>query len=138
LDEIAELLSTTPGAVKSALHRARGRLAALVHEGSSAEGPSSALLDRFLAAFDARDAKALSALLLETVTVEVPGVGGGRGRVQTWVDVSVAYPPDRLAVARVAGETVVMMFEAGETGEALTDVLRLEGGEGRIAKITDY
>jgi RNA polymerase sigma-70 factor (ECF subfamily) len=138
LEEIAELLSTTPNAVKSALHRARGRLAAPAEESNGAGGPSPALLERFLAAFDARDAKALSALLLETVTVEVPGVGGGRGRVQTWVDVSVAHPPDRIALAAVEGETVVLMFEISDEGNALTDVLRLEEIEGRIAKITDY
>ena len=137
LDEIAELISTTPGAVKSALARARRRLAGPAH-GETREGPSAALLDRFLAAFDARDAKALSALLLETVTVEVPAVGGGRGRVQTWVDVSVAYPPDRVAVVTIEGERVVLFFEAADDGEALCDVLRLEELDGRIAKITDY
>ena len=137
LDEIAELISTTPSAVKSALARARGPLAS-PGERKPREGPSVALLDQVLAAFDARDVKALSALLLETVTVEVPAVGGGRGRVQTWVDASIAYPPDRLAVETVEGETVVLCFEAAAGGEALCDVLRLEELDGRIAKITDY
>jgi len=138
LDEIAELLSTTPGAVKSALARARGRRATPTDPEGGAGQPSPALLDRFIAAFDARDARALSALLLETVTVEVPGVGGGRGPVQTWVDISIGHPPDRLAVATVEGEVVVLMFEAAGGGEVLIDVLRLEEEDGRVAKITDY
>jgi RNA polymerase sigma-70 factor (ECF subfamily) len=136
LEEIGELLPTTPGAVKSALHRARARLS----EPTAIERdtPSAALVDRFLAAFDARDAKVLSALLLETVTVEVPGVGGGRGGVQAWVDISIAYPPDRMSVATLHGEVVVLCFDE-ESGRALlTDVLRLEEVDGRVAKITDY
>ena len=85
-----------------------------------------------------RTFKALSALLLETVTVEAPGVGGGRGKVQTWVDISVAHPPDRLAVATIEGEVAVLMFQARDGGESLFDVLRLEEIEGHIAKLTDY
>ena len=70
--------------------------------------------------------------------MEVPGVGGGRGPVQTWVDISIGHPPDRLAVATVEGEVVVLMFEAAGGGEVLIDVLRLEEEDGRVAKITDY
>ncbi|HEY2902669.1 MAG TPA: sigma-70 family RNA polymerase sigma factor [Polyangia bacterium] len=72
LDEIAESLGTTVGAVKAALHRGRGKLA----EDSAPEtatAPVPAVLDAFCAAFNAGDIDRLTALLLDTAVVEVVG-----------------------------------------------------------------
>src|SRR5262245_38434983 len=50
LEEIADLLATTTGAVKAALHRARGRLREPDSAAASRRSvPSAALLDRFIA-----------------------------------------------------------------------------------------
>src|SRR5215471_8667448 len=72
LDEIAESLGTTVGAVKAALHRGRGKLA----EDPAPEtttAPVPAALDAFCAAFNAGDLDRLTALLLDKAVVEVVG-----------------------------------------------------------------
>src|SRR5258706_4068558 len=52
LDETAALLTTTPGAIKAALHRGRGKL--VEPEAVTSPGPSS-VLDAFCDAFNAHD-----------------------------------------------------------------------------------
>lgn len=71
LEEVALALSTSVGAVKAALHRARGKLTE--PELEAARTPVPAVLDAFCAAFNARDLERLTALLLDTASVEVVG-----------------------------------------------------------------
>src|SRR5262249_34810791 len=73
LEETAEALSTTVGAVKAALHRARGKLAE-PERADQAAAPPPAVLDAFCAAFNARDLDRVTALLLESAVVEFPGL----------------------------------------------------------------
>jgi len=72
LEEIAETLSTTAGAVKAALHRGRGKLVAL--EPAEPRAPAPAVLDAFCQAFNARDLDRLAALMLDTATAEIVGI----------------------------------------------------------------
>jgi RNA polymerase sigma-70 factor (ECF subfamily) len=72
LDETAEALSTTVGAVKAALHRGRGKLVEQP-PGEEVRVPAPAVLDAFCQAFNAGDVERLTALLLDTSTVEVVG-----------------------------------------------------------------
>ena len=137
LEEIAELLSTSVGAVKSALHRGRERLRASPPS-LAGETPSAVLVDRFVAAFNARDSTALAGLLLETVTVEVPGVGGGRGNVQIWVEKSIEHAPDRVERREHGGETLVLYLARDGGTDVLCDVVRLEEADGRIGRLIDY
>ena len=71
LHEIAEILSTSTGAVKAALHRGRGKLVAPDPE--VVRTPAPGVLDAFCAAFNARDLDRLTALLLDHAAVEVVG-----------------------------------------------------------------
>src|SRR5258706_9994138 len=74
LEEIADLLATTVGAVKAALHRGRGRLREPEGAPSSRRPvPSSALLDRFIALCKAEDVPGLLGLMLESGSAENPG-----------------------------------------------------------------
>jgi RNA polymerase sigma-70 factor (ECF subfamily) len=73
LEEIAQILSTSVGAVKAALHRGRGKLAEPSAEHEAARVPAPGVLDAFCAAFNARDLDRLAALLLDQATVEVVG-----------------------------------------------------------------
>src|SRR2546430_15174022 len=71
LEEIADLLATTTGAVKAALHRGRDRLRE--PEGAAASRrpvPSPELLDRFIERYNAKDVKGLVALMLESGSTE--------------------------------------------------------------------
>ncbi|HTJ47188.1 MAG TPA: RNA polymerase sigma factor, partial [Kofleriaceae bacterium] len=72
LDEIAIALATTVGTVKSALHRARGKLAEDPPRAEVAK-PAPKVIDAFVSAFNAGDLDRLTALLLDTSAVEVVG-----------------------------------------------------------------
>ena len=138
LEEIAAMLSATPGAVKAALHRGRGKL----REKAAAPPArthlaSTALIDKFIAAFNARDVKAITALLLESVTYEPQGVGGERGKRGIWLNV----PVPAIVVAErhvVDGETVVAFTFVAKSVKRLGGLERLEEVEGMISRIINY
>ena len=149
IDEVADILSTTPGAIKSALHRARE---GLQETGNVARpnprGPSKELLDKFVAAFEARDVNAVTGLMLENVTLEVPGVGGERGKAMVWVRSSMDLPspnnpnpPQRNWVSEAVkyqGEWIVAIWQAPRSASILAGVNRFEEDDGRIARIWEY
>jgi RNA polymerase sigma-70 factor (ECF subfamily) len=135
LAEIAEMLGTTTGAVKSALHRARSRLA-VSQAAKTAPRVSRALVDRFVAAFNAHDVPGVTALLLEGVEIEVFGVGGGRGKKGVWVEKTLGDPRERVECREIEGEPVVAHFAGG--GRGLTSVTRLEELEAGVSRILDY
>lgn len=100
LDEIAEALTTTPNAVKAALHRGRGKL--VDDPAADDRVPTPAALDAFITAFERRDLDAVRRLLLETSTVEVVGVTteyGRDGRI-VW---GMMFGSERLAEAATRG-----------------------------------
>jgi RNA polymerase sigma-70 factor (ECF subfamily) len=72
LEEIAAVLETTPNAVKAALHRGRERLAEA--PARTERAPAPGVLESFTRAFNARDLEALTALLLDTASVEIVGL----------------------------------------------------------------
>jgi RNA polymerase sigma-70 factor (ECF subfamily) len=72
LEEIAEMLATTVGAVKAALHRGRGKLEEPTLAADASAPPP--VLNAFCAAFNARDIDGLTRLLLEHVTLDFPGL----------------------------------------------------------------
>ncbi|MGE0403292.1 MAG: sigma-70 family RNA polymerase sigma factor [Kofleriaceae bacterium] len=78
LDDIADLLSTTRGAIKAALHRGRGKLAD--PEEPAPNPVEKSVLDALCAAFNARDLDRVASLLLESAVVEYPGVVVEYGR----------------------------------------------------------
>jgi len=140
--EIAAVLSTTEGAVKSALHRARGRLEPdpvtgepPVPRGAPA---SPALIAAFVAAFNDRDLAALTALLLEHVDIEVQGVGGERGRQATWVANSLAAPRARAEAIEIDRTPCVAHFIDRPDGRTLASLSRLEEADGQVARIQSY
>jgi RNA polymerase sigma-70 factor (ECF subfamily) len=151
LDEIADMLCTSSGGVKSALHRGRARLVELQSKNEPyRHAPSQELVDRFVDAFNAKDIPRLTALLLEDVSIEVQGAGGGRGRRAAthkeygWIPSSMGLsnkPADlsRRVESRIyRGEPILLAFRKTESGEALEEVWRLEANDGLVARIRDY
>ena len=154
LEETALVLETTIGAIKAALHRARARLREAEGETPSRRpAPSTALVDRFVEAFNARDRAGLLALVLDTAAVDMVGCGLQYGREalegeQSWFrgaldghpewPAEFAFESQRLERAVVAGEPVALYFRTRRGREALEQVLRLEELEGRVARIRDY
>ncbi|MGN6107095.1 MAG: RNA polymerase sigma factor [Kofleriaceae bacterium] len=156
IEEVAEALSTTPNAVKAALHRGRGKL---VDEPLAEDRvPTPAALDAFVAAFEQRDLAAVTALLLDTSTVEVVGVTteyGKQGKIAwgmmfgserlaesvgveaRFVQGALPTPPRReLRVHR--GEPIVLAWYAHADGEYVRAIDRVELDGDRIARLRNY
>lgn len=137
LQEIADQLYTSVGAVKAALHR--GREAIRAPNPEPREGQPRALVDAFVDAYNAQDLDRLLSVVTEQVTIDVLGVGGGRGMNPDngWA-AFVLTQPVRAEVRSLDGEDVVAILFRTPDGELLCEVLRLEGDEGRVARIIDY
>jgi RNA polymerase sigma-70 factor, ECF subfamily len=145
LEQIAEILATSVGTIKSALHRGRAELQKpLTVTRERRRKPSRELLDQFVDAFNRRDAPRVAALLLEQVSIEVQGVGGERGRGANWIRFAMSgYAGDRtdrhwLECRELAGEPLVIHLTGTESDPILEEVWRFEEDEGKIARIKDY
>jgi RNA polymerase sigma-70 factor (ECF subfamily) len=141
LEEIAAILSTSVGAVKAALHRGRGKLADQRRNATPMRGNpvSRDLVDRFIAAFNARDIAAVTALLSDTVVYEARGVGGEMGHGATWIAVSIDRPANVVSERHVfEGEQIVAGVVAGNGGKRLVGVSRLEEADRRISRHIGY
>jgi RNA polymerase sigma-70 factor (ECF subfamily) len=162
LEEAAEALSTTVGAVKAALHRARGKLVEPPQEEPIAPAPP--MLDAFCAAFNAGDIDRLTALLLDTASVEVVGATTrygqeaarrtvlygmlfGVARMAT-ADVNggmeprfiqgVVPTPPRVEARAHRGGWVLLHWYAHRDGEAVRALTRLQIDGDRVAHLQNY
>ena len=150
LEEVAQALETSIGAVKAALHRARKRLsqskAAANSETPTAGGPSAALLDRFVERFNARDLSGMVALMLEDATVEIVGLSLEHGQEAIGRKSGTLYhtlfvDADDLRQAErrdFMGEQIVLLFYSNEGKERVGDVLRFGERDGRITGFRYY
>lgn len=154
LEEIADVLRTTVGAVKAALHRGRCRLDE--PEGGAASQrprPSVALVDRLITLYAAADVAGLVALMLDGGSVENVGCGLEFGRENFpskagWFHHAVfghpewpaelQYSSSRLERAELDGEPIVLGFTTRRGREALEQVLRIDEEGGRIARLRGY
>lgn len=161
--EIAEMLETTEGAVKAALHRARGTLAASrarEREANAADGagaapprpaseiaaddtPSPALVARYLDAFNRRDPDAVAALLDERCVIDIVGEAEERGRAmsrQSSLAEWAADPaPQTAERAWLFGREVVLVFTStAEAPRVLSWLITLRGTSDRILGQRQY
>jgi RNA polymerase sigma-70 factor, ECF subfamily len=154
LEEIADLLATTTGTVKSALHRGRERLRE--PEGGAASrrpAPSPQLLDRFIERYNAKDVKGLIALMLDGAAAENVGnsvhigldpAAGTPHFLYKVVHGHAEWPAEfqrdaaRLERVEFEGEPIVLAFATRRGREALYAVMRFEEHDGRIARIRSY
>jgi hypothetical protein len=130
--------------VKTALHRGREKLSAArdgEHAPPRMARASKALLDKFDAAFASRDLEQITALLLETVSYEVQGVGQERGRKGIWIGIALnnfANPAVRGELRQVEGEWCGCGIYSAEGKEYLVGLVRYEESDGKIARIFNY
>ncbi|MEY4544930.1 MAG: hypothetical protein RL685_1125 [Pseudomonadota bacterium] len=163
LEEVAEVLSTSPGAVKHALHRARGKLEQ-AQEPAPAQVPAPGVLDAFCAAFNAGDVDRLAALLLDSASVEVvgattlygpeaarrtvlPGMLFGARRMAT-ADVNggiearfmlgVLPSAPRVEAREHRGEWIVLHWYQHQDGEFVRAITRIEAEADRVARLRNY
>jgi RNA polymerase sigma-70 factor, ECF subfamily len=160
LDEVAEVLGTTAGAVKAALSGGRGKLADPDPAARPQADPPPAVLDAFCQAFNARDLGRLTALLLDTSTVEVVGATteyGRKGRIlggmlfgskwladPTWKGIDpglrtgVLPDPPRGELRSHRGELLLLSFYAHTDGEAVRGITRLETEGEHVVHLRNY
>lgn len=162
LDEIAEALSTTTGAVKAALHRGRGKLLELPAE--PARAPAPRVLDAFCEAFNAGDIDRVTSLLLDTVAVEVVGATTQYGpeAARRTVLHGMLFGVARMATADVnggmearfmqgvlpsaprveavahRGDWVLLHWYAHRDGEAVRAITRIQPDGDRVARLQNY
>jgi RNA polymerase sigma-70 factor (ECF subfamily) len=144
LEEIAEALSTTTGAIKAALHRGRAKLVAPEPEHAAPVAP--AVLDAFCDAFNARDLDRLTALLLDTTTLEYPGfkIEYGAEAVRAGSLSGTLFgcpdgdheppPPPRCELRAHRGETIFLWW----SGDEVHAVVRVELDGDKIARLRNY
>jgi RNA polymerase sigma-70 factor (ECF subfamily) len=160
LKEIAEILGTTEGAVKSALHRGRKMLEASeesveleARTSSIRRVPSEELIDRFVSAYNAADLEGLTSLVLANASVEIVGCMLQSGPEaldgeKSWFVNSLGGHPEwpvefhfeaqRAQCAELEGERIVLVFRTRAGEEALEAVVRLEEEEGRVRRLRTY
>jgi RNA polymerase sigma-70 factor, ECF subfamily len=154
LDEIATVLSTSTGAVKSALHRGRERLREPQEGGAALRpAPSAELVDRFVKLYQARDKDGLVAMMLDAGQVENVGCSLEFGRDEFerdtgWFHHAVSghpeWPPEfqyesaRLVRALFEEEPIALGLVVRRGREALEQVLRFEECYGGIARLRGY
>jgi RNA polymerase sigma-70 factor (ECF subfamily) len=144
LEETALTLATTPGAIKAALHRGRSKLTAPEIDEPVAVAP--AVLDAFCAAFNARDLDRLTGLLLDSASMEFPGVmveyGAATLRASSLHNTLFGCPdghyqpadPPRCELRAHRGEHIFLWW----VGDAVDAVVAVEIAEGRIASLRNY
>lgn len=162
LDEIADALATTRGAVKAALHRGRGKLAAPGDE-APARVPARGVIDAFCAAFNAGDLEALTALLLDAATVEIVGVvteygpeaakdpytGSLAGTLAPiTLDERGGVPPELLAgyhpkspraeIRAYRGAPILLFWYDHDDGPFVRTVMTVETAGDRVAVLRNY
>jgi len=142
LEEISALLDLSVAAVKSALHRGRERLRALVAESAAASKPAaprpvSAELARYVALFNARDWDGVRAMLAEDVRVDVVArvrKSGAAGRVYfTTYDSLHNW---RFAPAWLEEREVIAVYRPDAAEPAY--IIDLDWQNGKITSIRDY
>jgi RNA polymerase sigma-70 factor (ECF subfamily) len=154
LEDIAGMLGTTVGAVKAALHRGRTRLRVPEDETTPRRPPpSTALIDRFVAAYTAADIPGLVGLMLDKGSVENVGCSVAVGRAAFerkpgWFEGLVyghpewppqfAYESARVERREFHGEPLILGFCTRRGREALESIIRLEEHDGRNARIRAY
>ena len=144
LEEVAETLATSTGAIKAALHRGRAKLVAPEPEEATPVAP--AVLDAFCDAFNARDLERLTALLLETTTLEYPGFkieyGAQAVRAGSLQGTLFGCPegahepalPTRCELRCHRGESIFLWW----SGDEVHAVVRVEVAGDRIARLHNY
>jgi RNA polymerase sigma-70 factor (ECF subfamily) len=142
LEEIADLVGSTVGAVKAALNRGRAKLSARPERSAPSaarDADAARILHLYVERFNLRDWDRLRELIAADARLEVadryagplggsPYFGNYEGRTAPW----------RLAAGEVDGELAVIVLGGEANAWVPRAAVRLELAEGRIERIVDY
>jgi RNA polymerase sigma-70 factor, ECF subfamily len=142
LEEIAELVDSTVGGVKAALHRGRSKIKASPAPRKPAGTASPELvqlLGLYVERFNRRDWQGMRELISADARLTVTGRYEGRlldspyfSRYEQWPE------PLELALGEVDGEPTVIVLERVAEAWRPRAPVRIEVVDRRIARITDY
>lgn len=142
LEEIAELVDSTVGGVKAALHRGRARLPASAERAASRparDADAARLLHLYVERFNRRDWDGLRELIADDARLRVADRYAGRFADAPYFFNYQRWPvPWRLAVGEVDGEPVIVNLLQGADGSQTRTVVRLETSGNRVTRIADY
>ena len=143
LEEIAELVDSTVGGVKAALHRGRAKIKKVSKAPiklQAAENPELVqLLDLYVEGFNRRDWDGLRELISADARLKVVDRFTGRLDESGYFGVYERWPfAWKMAVGEVDGETVVIMLRRGVDTWTPHSIVRLEVVNQRVERITDY
>jgi RNA polymerase sigma-70 factor (ECF subfamily) len=140
LEETASITDSTVGSVKAALHRGRSKLEAADAAPAARMAPRDrAIVERYLAAFNARDWNAVLALLGDDARLEIVGVTEGRFEDACYfINYGKRPWPWRLALALVDGVEAIVQFRENDGAWRPHAIVRVDVEDGRITKIRDY
>jgi RNA polymerase sigma-70 factor (ECF subfamily) len=154
LEETADVLETTVGAVKSALHRGRTRLQEEDFEtGTRRTRPSRKVVDQFVERLQAKDKAGLLALVLENAPAENVGSSYQFGAemhqgTSSWFEGATSEHPDWpdwlkwdatiVKAAEYEGENIVLIFHTRDGVDYLEIVVRLEEEDLMVSSLRSY
>jgi RNA polymerase sigma-70 factor (ECF subfamily) len=143
LEEIAELVDSTVGGVKAALHRGRSRLPASPEPGAprrAKNADEARLLHLYVERFNRRDWDGLRELIAADARLRVADRFTGSVGESPYFGRYEGWPvPWRLAVGEVDGEPVVVILMNRGTEEWKPEaVVRLEVTDRHVTRIADY
>jgi RNA polymerase sigma-70 factor (ECF subfamily) len=142
LEEIADLVDSTVGGVKTALNRGRSKLVARPTGAPATRGPASddaELLRLYVERFNQRDWAGLRELISADARLVVADRFVGPLTRSPYFGNYERLPVSwRLAVGEVDGELAIIFQHAGSEGWLPRGAARLRVSDGRIVAITDY
>lgn len=162
LEEVAAVVSSTPGSIKTALHRARQKL--VEPEPRELPVPAPGVVNAFCAAFNAGDLDGLAGLLLDAAVVEVVGAttqygpeaarrtvlygmlfgtkrmatADQNGGMEARFIQGVQPAPPRIEARQHRGEWLFLHFYQHDDGEFVRAVTRVVPQEDRVARLRNY
>lgn len=144
LEEIADLVDSTPGGVKAALHRARGKLSdarqlVVTRTPLAIPDETRRVLEMYVERFNRRDWDGLRDLIASDARVRVADRFEGRLDESPYLGRYARSPVPLLAVlSNLDGEPAVVIYV--ETGGAAEQrgFVRVSVANGRITEIADY
>jgi RNA polymerase sigma-70 factor, ECF subfamily len=142
LEEIADLVESTPGGVKAALNRGRGKLATLTNvrrPKRKANKQELALLRLYLDRFNQRDWQGVRELASADARLRVADCFAGRlADSPYFVEYERPIVPWRMALGEVDEETVIVILRDEPQGAVPFSVIRIGLADGEVVSITDY
>src|SRR6185295_9265574 len=142
LEETAELVDSTVGGVKAALHRGRMKIKAspvTIKARASANPELVQLMDLYVERFNRHDWDALRELISADARLRVADIFAGRLDDSGYFGVYQRWPFSwKMAVGHVDGEPTVILLRRGVDTWAPHSIVRLDVVNQKVERITDY